>query len=91
MRTLNTRTRKFRSTAGRIVMALVVASMIGGISVAPAFGRDYYERRGYNDNRRVYHRGYYRPRVYAPPPVVVYDPYPYRSPGISLFFPINIR
>ncbi len=37
MRTSNTRARKFRSTVGKIVMALVFASMIGGISIAPAF------------------------------------------------------
>ena len=38
MRTSNTRIRKFSATVGKVVMALVFASMIGGISVAPAFG-----------------------------------------------------
>jgi hypothetical protein len=99
MRISNTRARKFSSTLGKIVMALVFASMIGGISIAPAFGRDDYRREGYYENgryehrryehrRRVYDqptRRYYRERVYTPP-VVVYDPYPYQSPGIRLFF-----
>jgi hypothetical protein len=38
MRTSNTRARKFSSTVVKILMALVFASMIGGISGAPAFG-----------------------------------------------------
>jgi uncharacterized membrane protein len=38
MRTSNTRARKFSSTVVKILMALVFASMIGGISIAPAFG-----------------------------------------------------
>ena len=78
-------------------MALVVASMIGGISVAPAFAKD--------NNRGHQERGRHDPRpltvgigpmaaitapVYAPPPVV-YAPAPYQSPGISLVFPIHIR
>ena len=56
MHTSNTRARKFSSKVGKIVMALVFASMICGISVAPAFGRDYYDRRGgyHQQDRRVY-------------------------------------
>jgi hypothetical protein len=79
-------------------MALILASMIGGISIASAYqeynhrrGGYYDGRRGYYDNRRVYHKRYYRSRVYETPPVVVYDPYPYQSPGISLFLPIPFR
>ena len=96
MRTSNTRARKFGSTVGKILIALVLASMIGGISIEPAFGRDN-DRRGHD---RGLHRGwyghdrgyypYYSQPVYAPPPVV-YEPYPYQSPGISLVFPIRIR
>ena len=99
MKTSNTRARKFRSTVGRIVMALVVASMIGGISIAPAFAKD--DNRGRGHGERGRHeprgrarghepRGYYQEPVYAPPPVV-YAPEPYQSPGISLVFPIHIR
>ena len=38
MRTSHTRATKFSSTVVKILMALVFASMIGGISIAPAFG-----------------------------------------------------
>ena len=98
MRISNTRAWKFSSILGKIVMALVFASMIGGISIAPAFGGDDYRREGYYEHDRYEHRRYkhgrryyqptrryYRERVYTPP-VVVYDPYPYQSPGIRLFF-----
>jgi len=98
---MNTRARKFTGTVGKIVMALVFVFMIGGISIAPAFGRD--NSRGHGQQERGRHearpRGYYRgyqpygyypAPVYAPPPVV-YAPTPYQSPGISLVFPIHIR
>ena len=104
MRTSSTRARIFRSTVGKIVMALVCASMIGGTFIAPAFGGDddrhegYYRQGRHRHSRREYqpHRRYYYPRyyypapVYAPPPVV-YAPAPYQSPGISIVFPIHIR
>jgi hypothetical protein len=98
MKTSKTRARKFNATVGRIVLALVFASMIAGISITPAFGKDkdrgkgYHERGRYEHGRRVYQppRHYYPAPVYAPPPVVYY-PAPYQSPGISLVFPIRIR
>jgi hypothetical protein len=108
MRTSNTQARMFTSTVGKIVMALVFVSLIGGISIAPAFGRDndrregYYQQdryeqrrykhRRYKHRRHVYqtNRHYYQERVYAPP-VVVYDPYPYQSPGINIVVPIPIH
>jgi hypothetical protein len=99
MRTSNIRARKFRLALGKIMMALVVASMIGGMSIAPAFARDDdrgrgHEERGRHEPRGHYrgyqHRNYYQEPVYAPPPVV-YAPQPYQSPGISLVFPIHIR
>ena len=101
MRTSNTRATKFSSTVIKILMALVFASMIGGISIAPAFGRDNDRGRGQERGRheagpRGHYRGGYHPYgyypapVYAPPPVV-YAPAPYQSPGISLVFPIRIR
>ncbi|MBF0551565.1 MAG: hypothetical protein HQK60_13645 [Deltaproteobacteria bacterium] len=104
MKTSNTRTTWFSSTVGKIVMALVFASMIGGISGAPAFGQEmqrsdrqyhrdrYNSDRHYRDHRRVYYQNsrsyYYTERVYVPPPVV-YAPAPYQSPGISIVFPID--
>ena len=104
MRICNTRTKSFSLTVGKIVMALVFASAIGGIFMAPAFGKDNDDRReGYQEHgrsehdrrrpaRRVYQpaRRYYPEPVYAPPPVVYY-PAPYQSPGISIVFPIHIR
>ena len=77
-------------------MALVIASMIGGISVTPAFANNNnrghaQQERGRHDHYRGHQpRGYYPPPVYGPPPVV-YAPEPYQSPGISLVFPIHIR
>ncbi len=90
------RTRKLKSTVGKIVMALVFVSILG--SIVPAFGRDYNGRqgnydRGHDRGRRGWHqppRHYYPAPVYAPPPVF-YAPAPYQSPGISLVFPIHIR
>jgi len=99
MRTSSTRSGKFRSTVGKIMMALACASMIGGIFIAPAFGADHDRREGYHKQRRYKHsrrvyqppRPYYYPApVYAPPPVV-YAPDLYQSPGISIVFPIRIR
>jgi len=99
MKTSNMRVGKFSSIVGKTMMALVIASMIGGISVTPAFaddhGRDrgHQERRGHYRGHRPYGYGYPAPvyaPVYAPPPVV-YAPAPYQSPGISLVFPIHIR
>jgi hypothetical protein len=96
MRTSNTRAGKFRSTVGKIVMALVFTLMIGSIAIAPAFARDArgggghagHGRGGGHDRGGGY--GYYPAPVYVPPSVV-YDPYAYQSPGISLVFPIRIR
>jgi hypothetical protein len=96
MKTSNTKVRKFSLKIGKIMMALVFVSMIGGTFITPALARDN-RRQGYNDryryeyNRRMRNQPRYYPRpVYMPPPVI-YDPYPYQSPGISIIFPIHIR
>jgi len=97
MGTSNTRARTFRSTVGKIVMALACASMIGGIFITPAYSDDHGRREGYRKHRkhkqfrRVYQpprRYYYSEPVYVPPPVV-YVPEPYQSPGITIVFPFN--
>jgi hypothetical protein len=83
-------------------MALVFASMIGGLSISTAFAKDKdndkhegYHEQGRNEHgQRAHHppppRRYYSEPVYAPPPVIC-TPNPYQSPGISLVFPIVIR
>jgi hypothetical protein len=81
----------FRSIAGRIMMGLVLAAVIGSIGVAPAFARDdrrhdnrrYEQNRGYDRDRHYYQPYGYRERVYSP----IYAPAP--APGISLFFPLR--
>jgi hypothetical protein len=91
------------SIVGKILMALIFASVIGGISAGPAFSKDDHkgqrpQQRGREDNRgRHDNRGRegYRPYRYGPepiyaPPPVIYAPEP--SPSISIFFPpIRIR
>jgi hypothetical protein len=82
-----------------IVAAVTLASALAGVSIAPAYARNDHDRRGHSD--RGLHRGewrndrwayrdpyYYSQPVYVPPPVY-YPPQP--SPGISLFFPLNLR
>ncbi len=90
---------KIRAKAGKIMIGLVLASLVGGLSALPAFARDFrrdpppdrdrYERRDrYRDDyyrRRVYRDYAPRHRVYAPPPIIVEPPPP--PPGIHIFFP----
>ncbi len=110
MKTSIKQARNFRPTLGRIAMALTLVSVVGGLSMTPALGKDNDDRRGHrdngwhNDNRhdnrhddRYWreHQRVYRP-VYAHPysaPVYVPAPYypPQPSPGVSLFFPLDIR
>jgi Ni/Co efflux regulator RcnB len=100
----------------KIVLALAVASMMGGMAITPALGQNdegrskaqdrgrnagnQHDNRNRNANRNdrrdqrasrpAYERpyNYYSGPVYAPPPVY-YDRQ--SSPGISLFFPLDIR
>jgi hypothetical protein len=96
MKTSNTW--NFRSIAGKIMMGLILASMIGSIDVVPALGRDRDDNRGRYENRghgydRDHGRRNYRPYgyyghrkgVYYPPPPVFWAPPP--PPGIGIFFP----
>jgi hypothetical protein len=59
MKTSNTLARKFSSTVVKILIALIFVSMIGGISIAPAFGRDGVRHRGHHHHGRHYHHGRY--------------------------------
>jgi hypothetical protein len=93
MKTTTRQARNFRPTLGRIVMALAIASVMGGASMTPAFGKDDDGRRGHrdngwhNDNRhddrywreheRVYRPVYRHPYYYSQP---VYAPAPVYYP-----------
>jgi len=90
MKTSNTRATKSSSTVVKILIALVFASTIGGISIAPAFGSDQGRDRGHHQHGRYEHGRYYSEPVHAPPPVV-YAPDQYQSPGIGLVFGIHVR
>ena len=83
----------FRPVAGKIMMGLVLAAMIGSINVGLALAKDdkrmekhdkgRYEQRG--RDYRPYGEYGHRERVYYPPPRVIYAPPP--PPGIGIFFP----
>ena len=91
---------------GKIMMALALAAVLGAVSITPALskGNDKHHDNGWHKGEQRSERSdyYYRERrdaayyqpyyysapVYAPPPVY-YAPQP--SPGISLFFPLDVR
>jgi hypothetical protein len=104
MKTSTKQARKFRPTIGEIAMALTLVSIVGSLAMTSVFGRDNDDRRDHRDNGRhnaerhdrnwrepayrpVYPHHYSAP-VYVPAPVY-YPPRP--SPGISLFFPLDVR
>ena len=60
MSTSNTRAKHFRSTVGKIVMALTFASVVGAISLVPALGQDNNRRQGYQDGNRQQRQGHER-------------------------------
>ena len=94
---------KFRAIAGKVMMGLALAAMVGSVNVLPAYGDDHqrigkhdrgrYEHRGRGyDKRRYMHReggyNYYQPYGYSERVYApVYAPPP--EPGISIFFPIH--
>ncbi len=90
------------SIAGKIMMGLVVAAMVGGAGVAPALGRDNHNRVERHDNGRYAQRGRgyghdpgrreYRPGYPGYYRERVYAPprviyEPPAPPGIGIFFP----
>ena len=97
----------YKSIAGKIMMGLVLATMIGSMEVAPALAKDDHKHMGKHDNGRNEHRGRgyehgrhargrqgYRPYGYSEPVYVAPPVYyePPPPPGISIFFPpIHIR
>jgi hypothetical protein len=96
MKTSTNQALNFRPTISKIVMALAVVSVLGGMAITPALAdndgrqvrRDNGRHHGDRD-RRVYRHPYnYAQPVYAPPPVYYA---PQQSPGISFFFPLDIR
>ena len=106
MQTLNTWATHVRSVVGTLVLALVLASVLGGISVVPAFGQErewraerWRERRAeraerWRERRAERWRERHAYPAYVPPPVYAPPPVVYApppSPGISLFFPLHIR
>lgn len=102
MKTSTTQARNLRPTIGKIVTALAVASVMGGMAITPALGdndKGKSRDKGWKSNRGqpvyvyeyrpVYREPYYYSApVYAPPPLYYY---PQPSPGINFFFPIEIR
>jgi len=91
MKKIKKRDKKIRSTVGKIIIGLALASMVGGLSALPALGQDRpirasdrnrVERRG-PDRDRFERRGpdrdaYYHRRVYRnyPPPTPFFVPPP---------------
>lgn len=100
MKTSTTQARNFRPAIGRIVTALAIASLMGGMAMTPVHGADKGWHKGQwkgdrsepvyiYEYRPVYREPYYYSQpVYAPPPVYYY---PQPSPGINFFFPLDIR
>ena len=89
----------------KVMMALAFAAAISGLAITPALadndnghGRGKHGQRewhgdrdgyGYDGYRPEYRRPYsYAQPVYVPPPVY-YEPR--QSPGISFFFPLDLR
>ena len=41
MKKIKIRDKKIRSTAGKIIIGLILTTMVGGVSALPAFGQDH--------------------------------------------------
>ena len=95
----------FRPRISRIMTALAVALVIGSAAMTPALADNDHHDKGWHKGERKgewhgdrdrhdyyyrpqYQHPYYSPPVYVPPPVYYA---PQQSPGISFFFPLDIR
>jgi hypothetical protein len=87
----------YRRISG-IALTVMLAALIGGLSLVSTRADDYGDGRGRDVHQerdrgyaQPYHRGYYESPyyVYAPPPVY-YAPPP-QQPVIDFVFPLNIR
>jgi hypothetical protein len=88
------RIKSFSSMVGKIVMAIVFVTMIGSIYIAPAFGKDGDDRRGYNQQGRYeqgryqhgrYQHGHYERGRYVPH--TYYYPQPVYAPPPVVYVP----
>jgi hypothetical protein len=93
-----------RNRSGKLILALGIVSLIGGLAAGPAQadedwhhrhdGRRAHERREHHwrDHGYAYYPAYPGYGYYAPPPVV-YAPPPavYASPTLSFVFPLRIH
>ena len=94
MKTSTTQAGSIAPALSKVVAALAVAAMIGGIAMTPAHGKNDHDKgwhkghsKGGND-RPVYRSPYYSPPIYVPAPVYHH---PFHSPGVSLFIPFDRR
>ena len=101
MKTSTKKAGSFGPAISKVLAALAVAAVMGGVAMTPAHGEgkgkghdkgwhkghssSHYDRPEY---RPVYREHYYSPPVYVPAPVYYY---PRQSPGISLFLPLDLR
>jgi hypothetical protein len=95
MKTVTTQTKTKSARIGGIVLSVMLAALIGGLSVTPARAYDDRGRhdRGHDRGHRDYHPGYgygYGAPVYAPPPVY-YAPPVVGPPAIDFVFPLRFR
>jgi hypothetical protein len=106
MKTSTMQARNLRPTISKMIMALVCASVMGGMAMRPALAKDNDKRAEHQDkgrhkgeshadrDRRGYQRPYYPQRGYYSQPVYAPPPVyyaPEQSPGISIFLPLDIR
>ena len=98
MKTLIQKAKLLRQIGNKVVMALILVSAIGVLSMSSAFADRDGEHHGHGYQREYqqpygYQRGYQQPYAYVqpvfvPPPVYYV---PQQPPGISLVFPLNFN